>query len=238
MQPSHAYWGFPISAELHQNATSTIVDIRQADGTTHQQLTQTAATIVCQLTQHGLHNYYHKPVEIVPLPPVAKKTADTGIKAIMMGLDFVIRQFFKNRTPDELQAISNYLDLMLHAHPESGNYFLVFALNDDLYQRARFLIDSVRTDANRDGYIRAVVEALCELVVEGVRHYYAEPTRLTNFGGMTKKTADMSISQVQKGIQGLIKKLVSELNHAQLVDLSHHIEMMLHAPTDLPKACA
>jgi hypothetical protein len=61
---------------------------------------------------------------------------------------------------------------------------------------------------------------------------------MVNFGGLTKKTADASILQVQKGIQTLIKKLVSELSHAQLVELSHHIEFMLHAADDLKKGAA
>lgn len=238
MQASNAYWGFPISPELHDTAKSTIAMINQTDGTEPSRLSLTAASIVSQLTQYGLQNYYHKPTEIVPLPPMAKKTADTGIKAIMVGLDFVIRQFFKNRSHEELQLISNYLDLMLHAHPESGNHFLVFALNDNLYNRAKYLLTTVRENSRRDDYMEGVIDALCDLVVEGVKYYYAEPTRLVNFGGLTKKTADVSISQVQKGIQSLIKKLVSELGHSQLVELSHHIEFMLHAADDLNKGAA
>lgn len=238
MQLPNAYWGFPISPELHDNARSTMRQIQSADASQHQQLGLDAASIVSELTQHGLKNYYHKPTEIVPIPSMMKKTADTGIKAIMVGLDFVIRQFFKKRSPEELQAVGNYLDLMLHSHPESGHYFLVFSLTDELYDRAKFLLNTVRADSNRDGYIRGVVDALCELVTEGVKYYYFEPTRLVDFNGLTKKTADMSISQVQKGIQGLIKKLVSELTHSQLVELSHHIESMLHAAEDLHKGAA
>lgn len=235
MQTANAYWGFPISPELHDTAKSTIALINQTDGAEPNGLSLTAATIVSQLTQHGLQNYYHRPTEIVPLPPMAKKTADTGIKAIMAGLDFVIRQFFKNRSHQELQLISNYLDMMLHANPDTGHHFLVFALNDDLYNRARNLLSTVREDTQRKNYMQGVIDALCDLVVEGVKYYYAEPTRLVNFGGLTKKTADVSISQVQKGIQSLIKKLVSELGHSQLVELSHHIEFMLHAADDLKK---
>lgn len=237
MQPSNAYWGFPISKDLHNEARSTMQKIQNTEDD-HKQLSIEAAAIVSELTQHGLANYYHKPTEIVPLPKLAKKTADSGIKAIMKGLDLVIRQFFKKRSAQELQAITGYLDFMLHSHPESGHYFLVFSLTDELYSRAKTLLDTVRGNDNRDEYIRDVIGALCELVAEGVKYYYYEPTRMVDFKGITQKTADVSISQVQKGIQGLIKKLVSELTHGQLVELSHHIESMLHASNDLEKGAA
>ncbi|ARU55786.1 hypothetical protein OLMES_1711 [Oleiphilus messinensis] len=228
MTKASAYWGFVIDENLHTTAIKTVERIKTSESHDSKEINRKAAEIVSELTQFGLRSYYHKPTEIVPLHPVAKKTADTGIKAVMAGLDLVIKQFFKKRDAAEMRAISLYLENMLFQHPETGEFVLVFALHDELHGKAKQLLETVRSDGEKDGYIHDVIEALCELVDEGVRYYYQEPTSLINFGGFTKKTTDLSIAQVQKGIRSLIKKLISELNHEQLVELADHLESMIH----------
>ena len=50
-------------------------------------------------------------------------------------------------------------------------------------------------------------------------------------GNMSKKAADLGITQAEKGIRRLIDKLLREVNHQQLVELSYHLESMIHQKT-------
>ena len=226
---STALWGFPIHSELHTRAQQVLQQIHEADERRAAELNAAAADVVIGLTKHGLEHYYHKPTEIVPLSPGIKKTADTGIKAVMGGINLVIKQFFKKRSADELKDLSLYLDSMLWVHPDKGEPHLVFHVHAELHQRAIQLIQRVRTESSSEAYIDEVVDTLCEVVSLSVTHYYEHPTNKVSLGRVTKKTADVSISGVEKGIRKLIDKLLREVRHEQMVMLSFHLETMLHA---------
>ncbi|MCP5161554.1 MAG: hypothetical protein H7A00_07780 [Hahellaceae bacterium] len=229
MQGAKGYWGFPIETHLHSQALETVQLIRTNAAAEAGRLSERAAEVVMKLTQKGLFAYYEKPTQIVPLSPVMRKTADAGIRAVMGALNMVIKQFFKKRTADELIALAQYIEGMLWAHPIDGQPYLVFKLDAALHERALALIAQVREDRNRKAYIDNVIDALWELVDHGVNYYYEAPTELVDMGGMTRKTADFGIKTAEKGIRALIDKLVRELSYAQLVELSSHIESMIHA---------
>jgi hypothetical protein len=227
MTESQAHWGFVIDSELLEDARVTLEEIRSAKAGSSS-LNTKAADIVSRLTAHGLKQYYHKPTEIVPLPKMIKKTADTGINVVMGAINMVIKQFFKKRSHEELVLLGRYLEAMLWEHPEQGQPYLIFTIPGDLKDRAMVLIQRARTDQNTQDYIADVVNALTELVEHGVVHYYEKPTQMVELGGITRKTADMGINTAQKGIRRLIEKLVTELSYPQLKELSFHIESMIH----------
>jgi|GEM_PF-4501548 len=237
MSKTSAHWGFLIDEDLLKEARHTLSKIREISSSS-KSLNLQAAKVVSRLTEHGLKQYYHRPTEMVPLPALAKKAADTGINVVMGAINIVIRQFFKKRTDDELKLLGDYLEQMLWEHPERGQPYLIFSIPGDLKKRALILIERAQTDKNTEEYIAEVVDALSELVGHGVVHYYEKPTRLVSMGGMTRKTADMSINTAQKGIRKLIKKLVSDLDHSQLAKLSYHIESMIHIHESLDSRLA
>lgn len=226
-----ALWGFPINEQLHIDAHDTVKKIQLDCGKGTKQLNEQAAQIVVKLTQHGLEHYYQRPTEIVPLHPSMKKAADTGIKAVMGAIQLVIRQFFKKRNDEELKLLSLYIEQMLWTHPDKNEPHLVFSVHDELHRRAISLISQVRDEKNTDAYIDDVIDALCELVELSVAHYYHHPIDKVEMGNMSKKAADLGISQAEKGIRKLIDKLLREVNHKQLVELSYHLESMIHQKT-------
>lgn len=229
MTETTALWGFPINDELHLDAQATVNKIQDDCGKGIKELNVQAANVIVKLTHHGLEHYYKRPTEIVPIPPVLKKTADGGIKVVMGAIQLVIKQFFKKRSDAELKQLSLMLEQMLWLHPEKEVPHLVFVVHDDLHQRALTLIDQVRIDSNTQSYIDEVIETLCELVGLSITHYYHNPTNEVEMGNITKKTADMGMTQAEKSIQKLINKLLRAVNHKQLVELSYHLESMIHS---------
>lgn len=220
-------WGFPIDVELYRTAHQTIARIRAKEHK-HSSANLAASEVVSRLTAFGLQHYYQIPIDSVPMAPRMRRMADSGINVVMAAINMVIRQFFKNRSDDELLEMASYLEPMLWVNPQSGQPYLVFALEPDLYQRAQVLIERVRTDQNTQGYIDEVVDTLCELVAQGVHYYYHAPSDLIGLKGLSRKTVDVGIHNAQKGIRLLIEKLVREVPHRHLVDLSYHIESMIH----------
>lgn len=223
-----ALWGFPIDDELHTDARETAERIRGTNGDGTRKLSEDAARVVIKLTHHGLQSYYHRPTEIVPLTPGMKKTADTGIKAIMGAIQMVIKQFFSKRSEAELKELSVYLEQMLWVHPDSAEPHLVFHVHEELHGRALDLIAQVRTDSDTSLYIDGVIDALCDIVDLSIVNYYHEPTNRVSLGKISKKTADLGISTAEKGIRKLIDKLLRDLRHKQLVELSYHLESLIH----------
>ncbi|SDW33618.1 hypothetical protein [Marinobacter mobilis] len=228
MTTDKALWGFPIDDELHTHARETAERIRSASGEGTRQLSEDAARVVIKLTHHGLQSYYHRPTEIVPLTPGMKKTADTGIKAIMGAIQMVIKQFFSKRSEEELKELSVYLEQMLWIHPERAEPHLVFHVHEELHGRALDLIAQVRVESDTSQYIDGVIDALCEIVDLSIVNYYHEPTNRVSLGRISKKTADLGINTAEKGIRKLIDKLLRDLRHKQLVELSYHLESLIH----------
>jgi hypothetical protein len=221
------FWGFPIDPGLHESARQTIERI-QGQRPSRSNISEEAASVVTQLTEAGLQHYYRVPVQQVGMPPQVKRFADSGVRVVMSAINMVIRQFFKNRSSDEMLEMAAYLEPMLWWHPEKSRPYLVFVLDSSLHERAIVLIGQVRTDQNSRNYIDEVVDTLCELVEQGVIHYYQSPSDKVGLQGLTRKTVDLGMRNAQKGIRMLIDKLVRDLPHQHLVELSFHIESMIH----------
>lgn len=226
----NAFWGFPIDQSLHEDTRTTNEKIQQATGKETEQLRRDAAKIVIGLTRHGLTSYYEHPTKIVPLSPGMKRTADASISVVMGAIEMVIRQFFKKRSDEELKTLALYLEQMLWLHPEENEPYLVFSLEAGLHERAIELIAEVRTNENTHEYIDDVVDTLCQVVDLSTHHYYHQPTQKVQLGTMTRKTADMGIRTAEKGIRQLIGKLLRALEHSELVELSFHLETLIHQP--------
>ncbi|UZE96381.1 hypothetical protein [Alkalimarinus alittae] len=223
-----ALWGFPIDEQLHIDAHNTVQKIQNDCGKGTKQLNEEAAKIIVKLAHHGLENYYRRPTEIVPIHPTMKKVADTGIKAVMGAIQLVIKQFFKKRNDEELKLLSLYMEQMLWTPSDKDQPHLVFGVHDELHQKAIVLIAQVRNEKNTNAYIDDVIDAMCELVDLSLYNYYHQPINKVEMGSMSKKTADMGINQAEKGIRKLIDKLLREVSHRQLVELSYHLESMIH----------
>lgn len=223
------HWGFDLKQTTYIETCQVLDSIREsARSEPTDQLAKAAGRAVTLLTEAGFHGYYHKSTEIVMLPPMARKTADTGIRGIEKAIGFVIAQFFRKRTAQELEQLADYLDTMLHHNGKAQSHHLVFPISDNLHQRALMLIHAVQTDARPRSSLDLIVAALSELVTESIDAYYLQPTAMVSIGSIARKTADVSVKGVGAGVRSLIDKLVRQLTDEQLKALSYHLESMIH----------
>ncbi|RMF17562.1 MAG: hypothetical protein D6758_06150 [Gammaproteobacteria bacterium] len=223
-----AWWGFELPPETHQKTLNLVRAVLK--GEAQVDAARDAAEVVTQLVVAGFEGYYHIPTRMVPLHPTVRKTADGSIQAVQKGIELVIRQFFAKRTPDELRELARYLQAMLLEYPERETAYLVFPIDEALYDKAQVLIQRVQTEDRPRDHLDEIVATLSHMVTEGVTHYYERPASLVRLGGMTRKTVDMTMKGVSKGIRTLIDKLVRQLSGDQLRTLSYHVASLLHAP--------
>ena len=225
-QPSTWYWGFALPADVHARAQATVN--RLLGGDAGAEANSEAAQVVSELVLAGLDSYYTIPTQMVPLSPRLKKAADGSVQAVYKGIRMVISQFFRQRNEAELQELARYLDAMLHESPANQTAHLVFPIDEALYNKAQSLIRAVQTEPRPRDHLDEIVATLSQMVTEGITHYYERPVNLVRLGGLTRKTVDMTMKGVGKGIRSLIDHLVRQLSDDQLRELSHHVASLLH----------
>lgn len=226
------FWAYPIETDLALKTLATIQEIFQSESFAKvEPLNHQVAEILKPLTEEGLKAYYHEPSKTIEMSPLLRKTADAGVNSVKKAIFLVIQTIFKKMPLEQLKALGGYMESMIYQNSEDGSYHVAFVLDVSLAERAAELIERVRTDRLTKLYMKELIEALGDLVHAGVEHYYSKPSDLITLGRITKKAADIGIDTAEKGVRGLIRKILRELPHEALVELADYVEtLMLPVP--------
>ena len=220
---SQAHIGFQISGELFTTIHQLIQRIKTQP---HQrELSHQAAEAVSALLHQGIQTFYFDVVEGVRTNAATRKSADTGIITVTKGADLVIRKMANNLEPHELQHFALYLEQMLFA--QQGQFFLAFPLDQDSHSKLEQVIIRIRNDANTDTYNHLIVDALCQLADLAVQHFYYRPTKLIKIRLFVKKSADLGIRTVQKGIHFVIRLMFRKTRQRELILFSNYLQNQL-----------
>lgn len=220
---SQAHIGFQISGELFASVHQLITRIQT--GPHGKELSRQAADAVSALLHKGIQTFYFDVVEGVPTHPATRKSADTGIITVTKGADLVIRKMANNLDPHELQLFAQYLEQMLFE--QDGQFFLAFPLDQDSQGKLEQVIMRIRNDANTDTYNHLIIDALCQLADLAVQHFYYRPTRLIKIRLFVKKSADLGIRTVQKGIHFVIRLMFRKTRQRELIQFSTYLQNQL-----------
>jgi len=220
---SQAHMGFQIPAELYRDIQALIDRIRQQPRDRH--LAREAADMVSDLLHRGIRAFYFDIVEDVHTHPGTRRSADAGITTVTKGADLVIRKMANNLEPDELLVFANYLNSLLLV--QSDECYLAFPLDTESQGKLQKVIDRIRSDANTHTYNHLIVEALCQLADQAVQHFYYRPTKLIKIRAFVKKSADLGIRTVQKGIHFVIRLMFRKTRQRELIRFSTILENQL-----------
>lgn len=220
---SQAHIGFQISDELFAEVHQLIRHIQAEPHS--RELSRKAADAVSALLHKGIQTFYFDVVEGVRTHPATRKSADTGIITVTKGADLVIRKMANNLEPHELQLFAQYLERMLFE--QDGQYYLAFPLDTDSQSKIEQVIIRIRNDANTDAYNHLIVDALCQLADLAVQHFYYQPTRLIKVRLFVKKSADLGIRTVLKGIHFVIRLMFRKTRQRELIQFSTYLQNQL-----------
>lgn len=220
---SQAHLGFQISGELFSSVYQLIQRIKAQPG--ERELSRQAAEAVSALLHKGIQTFYFDVVEGVRTHPATRKSADTGIITVTKGADLVIRKMANNLEPHELQLFAQYLEQMLFE--QDGHFYLAFPLDTDSQGKLEQIIIRIRNDANTDTYNHLIVDALCQLADLAVQHFYYRPTKLIKIRLFVKKSADLGIRTVVKGIHFVIRLMFRKTRQRELIQFSKYLQNQL-----------
>lgn len=220
---SKAHIGFQISDELFGQVHQLIQRIQQQPR--DRELGRQAADAVSALLHKGIQTFYFDVVEGVRTHPATRKSADTGIITVTKGADLVIRKMANNLEPHELQLFAQYLGQMLFE--QQGQFYLAFPLDQDSHAKLEQVIQRIHNDANTETYNHLIVEALCRLADLAVQHFYHQPTKLIKIRLFVKKSADLGIRTVQKGIHFVIRLMFRKTRQRELIQFCSYLQNQL-----------
>lgn len=220
---SQAHIGFQISGALFEQVHQLILRIQQQPH--NRELSRDAADAVSALLHKGIQTFYFDVVEGVRTHPATRKSADTGIITVTKGADLVIRKMANNLEPHELQLFAQYLGQMLFQ--QDGQFYLAFPLDRDSHGKLEQVIQRIRSDANTDAYNHLIVDALCQLADLAVQHFYHRPTKLIKIRLFVKKSADLGVRTVQKGIHFVIRLMFRKTRQRELIQFSTYLQNQL-----------
>lgn len=220
------YFGYEIEASLYQELIVSLQKI-QAGGAADV-LGKEAARHLVELTKIGLNAYYQRPAELIEMPSIIRKAADTGISTVFKAVDMVIHKVLAKRSLEELQSMANDMSQMICVAPGTEpRYYLSFPLPVHLFERSQTLLARVQEDPQVDQYRHDIVESLEDLIEEAISVFYTGPISKVQVGRITKAAADMGMTTVKKGSSMVLHKVFKAMPHAEMLPLAAYFETLL-----------
>lgn len=100
-------------------------------------------------------------------------------------------------------------------------------IHEDIHAHAARVIFDLRQDAIAVRSNGELVRLIMRLVNSSFEFYFLSPLQAVKAGGMTVKVAQMGLSSTEKGMQMVMKKVISSLDAAQLLSIADFIETII-----------
>lgn len=222
-QTSHISLGFKLTPEIHRDILDLFAcisaDANQAG------LSARAANSLSSLLTLAIDQFYFDIMKEVRVHPAAKRSADKGVSTVIKGAKLVIRKMVNSLEPHELLIFSDYMQTLLRE--KQGEHYIAFYLNHSMSEEIQALIERIRTDEHTQAYNHDIAALLCSITDLAVINFYSKPTQLFKVRPFIKKSADLGIKTVNKGIHFVIHQLFKKTRQKELIAFSHILEKHL-----------
>ena len=221
------YFGYEIEESLYLQVVETLVRIQQ--GGQADQLGREAANNLVALTKIGLQAYYERPAELIEMPSIIRKAADTGISTVFKAVDMVIHKVLAKRSLNELQSMaSDMSEMVCRSGDDEPRHYICFPLPARLFVRSQTLLARVQEDPQVDLYRGDIIQSLEELIEEAISVFYTGPISKVQVGRITKAAADMGMTTVKKGSSMVLNRVFKDMPHTEMLPLAAYFQTLLH----------
>lgn len=215
--------GFSIPTSEAESILRLLHDMRH---TPHRKgLSKSAATMVAGLLDLGVNALYFDVMAKVRAHPATKKSADTGIHTVSQGAKLVIKKMVNSLEPDELPIFADYMESLLVEH--SSGWHLAFPLSQALADDLNTTMKRIHNDANTAAYNDFIAQTLCAICDQAIVYFYNKPTKLFKIRPFVKRSADLGIRTIQKGMHFVIRQLFKKTHQRELIKFSRILENQL-----------
>lgn len=184
-----------------------------------------AAGVVALLLDLGMNALYFDVMNKVRAHPNVKKSADTGITTVSRAAKLVIKKMVNSLEPHELPVFADYMNTLLVKH-ESG-WHLAFPLSSQLASDLNKTMNRIHSDANTATYNGFIATTLCAICDQAMIYFYEKPTKLFKIRPFVKRSADMGVRTIQKGLHFVIRQLFKKTHQRELIKFSELLENQL-----------
>ncbi|MCG8673230.1 MAG: hypothetical protein MI867_27830 [Pseudomonadales bacterium] len=189
-------------------------------------LSREAAQMVSRLLELGIDALYFDVMSQITAHPGAKRSADKGIHTVTNGAKLVIRKMVNALEPDELPLFADYMD-SLFVCSNQGQWYLAFPLSQNLAADLNRTMLFIKSDAETHTYNNFIADTLCEISDQAIIYFYSKPTKLFKIRPFVKKSADLGIKTVNKGLHFVIRQLFKKTRQKELLVFSELLENQL-----------
>lgn len=215
--------GFEIPAEEAADMLALLSHIKASP--TEKGLSAKAAKMVARLLELGIDALYFDVMSKITSHPQAKKSADKGIHTVTNGTKLVIKKMVNALDPEELPIFADYMNTLMVQ--EGDTLHFAFPLSDELASDLDKTMYLIQSDANTESYNQFIAQTLCKISDLAIIYFYNKPTKLFKIRPFVKKSADLGIKTVNKGLHFVIKQLFKKTRQQELIVFSELLENQL-----------
>ena len=117
------------------------------------------------------------------------------------------------------------LSTLLVKH-ESG-WHLAFPLSSQLASDLNKTMNRIHSDANTATYNGFIATTLCAISDQAMIYFYEKPTKLFKIRPFVKRSADLGVRTIQKGLHFVIRQLFKKTHQRELIKFSELLENQL-----------
>lgn len=219
----NVYFGFPLDDVLYERLMDLIVRIRQNPNT--KGLSRDAANIITDLLNVAIRAFYYDVMEAVPTHPNTRKSADAGVGTVVKGTQLVIQKMVTTLDANDLTVFAGYMETLLI--PQGNSHYIAYPLTPQQRQSLEQVVVHIQSDPHTDNYNHLIVDMLCQLTDQAIKYFYDTPTRMIQVRSFIRKSADLAVRTVCKGMHFVIKQLFRRTRQKELMLFSNYLQQQL-----------
>jgi len=220
---NNVYFGFSLDDALYDRLMDLIARIQQNPNA--KGLSRDAAGIVSDLLNVAIRAFYYDVMEAVPTHPSTRKSADAGVGTVVKGTQLVIQKMVTTLDGNDLAVFANYMQTLLI--PQGNSHFIAYPLTAQQKQSLEQVMLHIQSDPDTDNYNHLIIEVLCGLTDQAIKYFYDTPTRMIQVRSFIRKSADLAVKTVCKGMHFVIKQLFRRTRQKELMLFSNYLQQQL-----------
>lgn len=219
----NVYFGFPLDDALYGRLLDLIARIHHNPAT--KGLNRDTASLLTDLLNVAIRAFYYDVMEAVPTHPSTRKSADAGVGAVIKGTHLVIQKMVTTLDANDLTVFANYMQTLLI--PQGDHHYVAYPLTAQQKQSLEQMMLHIQSDPHTDNYNHLIVDVLCGLTDQAIKYFYDTPTRMIQVRSFIRKSADLAVRTVCKGMHFVIRQLFRRTRQKELMLFSSYLQQQL-----------
>ncbi|MDP2227777.1 MAG: hypothetical protein Q8J78_09925, partial [Moraxellaceae bacterium] len=224
--PMTAYIAFLSSERLRHNSETLVANIDKRVSASQSGLLN---DIMVDFTDEVLQVFFIDIIDLLKLSPFMSKLIHGSVGTIKSTIHSISRTIINKLDNKQLLPMADYVgSLMLTAPDVHGHAaaYVGFPISADTYKRLHDVITKMR-DGQTQEQIPALTAVLNEVTDLAMEAYFTNPIELLKLGFILRKMAEGGVSVIRGAVHMVIRKLVPDLTHDQLLAVAEYMDSLI-----------